>query len=85
MIVDGFTFLWSAYWLWRIPKQDTQATEEAKAEIVDKPSIWKVLRDDIVVGFRAIANAVRRWQFPVPEASGPVTVSYPFMLQPADL
>ncbi|MFO0601960.1 MAG: AgmX/PglI C-terminal domain-containing protein [Polyangiales bacterium] len=31
-----------------------------------------------------IANAVRRWQFPVPEASGPVTVSYPFMLQPAD-
>lgn len=56
MIVDGFTFLWSAYWLWRIPKQDTQATEEAKAEIVDKPSIWKVLRDDIVVGFRAIAN-----------------------------
>lgn len=32
-----------------------------------------------------IANAVRRWQFPVPEASGPVTVTYPFMLRPADL
>jgi hypothetical protein len=31
-----------------------------------------------------IANAVRRWQFPVPEASGPVTVTYPFMLNPAD-
>lgn len=31
-----------------------------------------------------IANAVRRWSFPVPEASGPVTVTYPFMLHPAD-
>lgn len=56
MIVDAFTFLWSAFWLWRIPKRDTQATEEAKAEIVDQPSVWNVLRDDIVVGFRAIAN-----------------------------
>ena len=32
-----------------------------------------------------IANAVRRWQFPVPASSGPVTVNYPFMLRPADL
>jgi hypothetical protein len=31
-----------------------------------------------------IANAARRWQFPVPEASGPITVTYPFMLHPAD-
>jgi hypothetical protein len=31
-----------------------------------------------------IANAVRRWTFPVPESSGPVTVTYPFNLMPAD-
>ena len=31
-----------------------------------------------------IAGAVRRWTFPVPESSGPVTVTYPFSLMPAD-
>ncbi len=31
-----------------------------------------------------IASAVRRWNFPVPESSGPVTVTYPFTLMPAD-
>jgi len=29
-----------------------------------------------------IASAVRRWQFPVPEGGGIVTVTYPFNLQP---
>lgn len=56
MVVDAVTFLWSAFWLLRIPKTDTQATAEAKAEVADQPSVWKVLRDDIVVGFQAIAN-----------------------------
>ncbi len=32
-----------------------------------------------------IAGAVRRWNFPVPSDSGPVTVTYPFTLMPADL
>jgi TonB family protein len=32
-----------------------------------------------------IANAVRRWQFSMPRMTGPVTVTYPFMLRPADL
>jgi MFS family permease len=56
MIVDAVTFLWSAFWLWRIPKQQAQAAQEATADLADRPSVWKVLRDDIVVGFRAIAN-----------------------------
>jgi predicted MFS family arabinose efflux permease len=56
MIVDAVTFLWSAFWLWRIPKQDTRALEEATAEVADRPPLLTVLRDDIVVGFRAIAN-----------------------------
>ncbi len=55
MIVDAVTFLWSTSGS-GASKQDAQATEDAKAEIADQPSVWKVLRDDIVVGFRAIAN-----------------------------
>ncbi len=31
-----------------------------------------------------IASAVRRWTFPVPADSGPITVTYPFNLMPAD-
>jgi hypothetical protein len=34
---------------------------------------------------QCIASAVRRWSFPVPDASGPITVTYPFSLMPADL
>jgi len=54
MVVDAFTFIWSAFWLWRIPKQTGQATEEAKGELVAQPSVWATLRADIVVGFFAI-------------------------------
>ncbi len=32
-----------------------------------------------------IANAVRRWTFPVPADSSAITVTYPFTLMPADL
>jgi hypothetical protein len=32
MVVDALTFIWSAFWLWRIPKQQGQASDEAKAE-----------------------------------------------------
>jgi predicted MFS family arabinose efflux permease len=56
MIVDALTFLWSAFWLWKIPKQQGQATEEAVAEAKSRTSILATLRQDIVVGFRAIAN-----------------------------
>ena len=28
MIVDAFTFIWSAFWLWKIPKADTQPLSE---------------------------------------------------------
>lgn len=54
MVVDAFTFIWSAFWLWRIPKQTGQATEEAQAETASQPSVWATLRADIVVGFFAI-------------------------------
>ncbi len=54
MVVDALTFIWSAFWLWRIPKQQGQATEEAKAEAVAQPSVWATLKADIVVGFFAI-------------------------------
>jgi TonB family protein len=30
---------------------------------------------------QCISNAVRRWQFPIPEGGGIVTVNYPFNLQ----
>lgn len=56
MIVDAFTFLWSAYWLWRIPPQEAQPTKEAAADLAGGPSVMAVLREDIVVGFRAIAH-----------------------------
>lgn len=55
MIVDAFTFIWSALWLWRIPKAATAAVEEP-APKGPKPSMLATLRDDIVVGFSAIAK-----------------------------
>ncbi len=33
---------------------------------------------------QCIASAVHRWTFPVPDASGPITVTYPFSLMPAE-
>jgi len=45
---------WSAFWLWRIPEQQGEATEEAKAELISRPSVWGTLRADIAVGLFAI-------------------------------
>ena len=55
MIVDAFTFIWSAFWLWRIPKADTQPLSETP-EAGPRAPLMQTLRDDIVVGFRAIAD-----------------------------
>ncbi|RYG32660.1 MAG: MFS transporter, partial [Burkholderiales bacterium] len=54
MVVDALTFIWSAFWLWRIPKQQGKATEEATAEAAARPDVWATLKADIVVGFFAI-------------------------------
>jgi MFS family permease len=56
MIVDAITFLWSAFWLWKIPRGAGEATEEAKAEVTNRPPLLKTMREDIVVGFLAIAK-----------------------------
>jgi MFS family permease len=56
MLADALTFLWSAFWLWRIPKEVGQAPEAAKAESLEQESPLTTLRRDIVVGFRAIAH-----------------------------
>lgn len=50
MVADALSFLWSAFWLWRIPKS-------VVAPIVDtqpKAPLSQTLKEDIVVGFRAI-------------------------------
>lgn len=54
MVADALTFIWSAFWLWRIPKQQGEATEEATAEAAARPNVWVGLKADIVVGFSAI-------------------------------
>jgi MFS family permease len=59
IIVDALTFLWSAFWLFRIPKEAGRASELAKAESprqAARPSAIATLRDDFVIGFRAIAQ-----------------------------
>lgn len=56
MIVDAFSFIWSAFWLWRIPKSDSQPVETEKVEPAAQPPLLKTLRDDIVIGFKAIAT-----------------------------
>jgi MFS family permease len=62
IIVDALTFLWSAFWLFRIPKDVGKPAEEAKPEakpdaLIEKPaSPLATLKADIVVGFRAIAR-----------------------------
>jgi len=62
IIADALTFLWSAFWLFRIPKEVGKAPEEAEAEVqpgglLEKPvSALTTLRQDIVVGFLAIAS-----------------------------
>jgi MFS family permease len=56
MFADAITFLWSAFWLWRIPKEIGHAPEAAKMESAEQESAFTTLRRDIVVGFRAIAH-----------------------------
>jgi len=59
IIVDAMTFLWSAFWLFRIPKEAGSASELAKVETMEqaaRPSAIAALRDDFVIGFRAIAQ-----------------------------
>ncbi len=56
MIVDALTFIWSAFWLWKIPRDATSAVEEPSASAGPKPAMLDTLREDIVIGFRAIAG-----------------------------
>jgi MFS family permease len=56
MIVDALTFIWSAFWLWKIPRDAASAVEEPSASAGPKPAMLDTLREDIVVGFRAIAG-----------------------------
>lgn len=51
IIVDAFTFLWSAFWLFRIPKENGAPAEAAKSEA---ESPLAALREDFTVGFRAL-------------------------------
>lgn len=54
MIVDAFSFIWSAFWLWKIPKEAAETKGEVEA--LDEPPapLLQRLRNDIVVGFLAI-------------------------------
>jgi len=54
MIVDAFTFIWSAFWLWRIPRGAGEALPEALAEAVPHQTLMQRVRDDIVVGSLAV-------------------------------
>lgn len=53
MAVDAFTFLWSAFWLWRIPKEAGRPAEEQPAPAATPLS---TLVTDITVGFRAVVR-----------------------------
>lgn len=56
MVVDALTFLWSAFWLWKIPRDATSAADEPSALARPKTPMLETLREDIVIGFRAIAT-----------------------------
>lgn len=56
IIADALTFLWSAFWLFRIPKEAGKPAEAVKAETEQRPSALATLKQDLVVGFRAIAK-----------------------------
>ncbi len=53
MAADALTFLWSAFWLWRIPRAQTEPDAAAKAEGEGERVLVR-LRRDISVGFLAI-------------------------------
>ena len=50
MVVDALTFLWSAFWLWRIPREDVAPRLDAGPHA----RLWPTLKADITVGFLAI-------------------------------
>ncbi|MDP3736701.1 MAG: MFS transporter [Hyphomonadaceae bacterium] len=54
MIADALTFLWSAFWLWRIPKEAGRPAEsvEPAARAAPLSNLWK----DLTVGFRAVVH-----------------------------
>ena len=56
MVVDALTFLWSAFWLWKIPRDATSAVDEPSTPAGPKTPMLETLRQDIVIGFRAIAT-----------------------------
>jgi hypothetical protein len=50
MVADALTFLWSAFWLWRIPREQTSR----RGNEGDGERVLARLRKDIAVGFFAI-------------------------------
>ena len=52
LVVDALTFLWSAFWLWRIPRGCTEPDEATK--VGDDLGALARLRADFSVGFLAI-------------------------------
>ncbi len=70
MIVDAFSFIWSAFWLWKIPKGEGEAVEEAVADPASRQPMMQRMREDVVVGslamwrcrpMRAIITATFFW------------------------
>jgi len=53
MVADALTFLWSAFWLWRIPREQTEPDTATKADGEGERTLVR-LRRDITVGFLAI-------------------------------
>ena len=56
IITDALTFLWSAFWIFSIPKAVGGQPEATKGEKAAQPSALATLRDDFVVGIGAIAK-----------------------------
>jgi MFS family permease len=53
MVADALTFLWSAFWLWRIPREQTEPDAATRADRENERTLVR-LRRDIAVGFLAI-------------------------------
>ncbi|HVY87875.1 MAG TPA: MFS transporter [Hyphomonadaceae bacterium] len=56
VIADAMTFLWSAFWLFRVPKEAGQPSELATAEASEKAHPLRTLHDDFVIGLKAIGK-----------------------------
>jgi predicted MFS family arabinose efflux permease len=54
MMVDAFTFIWSAFWLWKIPKEAAETKGEETAPVEPHVPLTQRLRDDLVIAFLAI-------------------------------